>query len=199
MTAPGPVILDAARAVARARDLCAYIDAGPTPFHAVAESARRLAAAGFEELTERAAWKLEAGRGYFVARNSSTILAFRLAGKAPSETGVALVGAHVDSPNLRVKPRAEMSVEGYRQLAVEVYGGPILATWTDRDLGIAGRVVVAGDGSGPRGGVREKLVTIRRPVARTSNLAIHLARNVNDDGLKLDKQRHLPPMLGLDD
>jgi aspartyl aminopeptidase len=193
------VILDAARALARARDLCAYVDASPTPFHAVAESARRLAAAGFEELTERAAWKLEAGRGYFVTRNSSTILAFRLAGKAPSETGVALVGAHVDSPNLRVKPRAEMSVEGYRQLAVEVYGGPILATWTDRDLGIAGRVVVAGDGSGPRGGVREKLVTIRRPIARTSNLAIHLSRNVNDDGLKLDKQRHLPPMLGLDD
>src|SRR5262245_51492262 len=119
MKAPGPVILDAARAVARARDLCAFVDASPMPFQAVAESARRLAAAGFEALTEGAAWKLEAGRGYFVTRNASTILAFRLAGRAPSETGVALVGAHVDSPNLRVKPRAEWGNEGYRQLAVE--------------------------------------------------------------------------------
>jgi len=194
-----PVLLDAARATARARDLCAFVDASPMPFQAVAESARRLVAAGFEELAESAAWKLEAGRGYFVTRNTSTILAFRLAAKAPSETGVALVGAHVDSPNLRVKPRAETTVEGYRRLEVEVYGGPILATWTDRDLGIAGRVVLAGDGAGPRGGVRQKLVTIRRPIARTSNLAIHLSRGVNDDGLKLDKQRHLPPMLGLDD
>jgi aspartyl aminopeptidase len=203
MNNKAPVILDAARAIARARDLCAFVDASPMPFHAVAESARRLVAAGFTELTESAAWKLEAGRGYFVARNASTILAFRLALRSPSETGVALVGAHVDSPNLRVKPRAETTVEGYRRLEVEVYGGPILATWTDRDLGIAGRVVTASDGgkSGncPRGGVVQQLVTIRRPIARTSNLAIHLNRNVNDDGLKLDKQRHLPPMLGLDD
>ncbi len=203
MKTPGAVILDSARAAARARDLCAFVDASPMPYQAVAESAKRLVAAGFEEMHESATWKLEAGRGYFVARNSSTLLAFRLAAKAPSETGVALVGAHVDSPNLRVKPRAESGNEGYRQLAVEVYGGPILATWTDRDLGIAGRVVVAADGArsgdGPRGGVAQRLVVVRRPLARVSNLAIHLARNVNEDGLTLDKQRHLPPMLGLDD
>src|SRR6185295_1870394 len=123
-TKPGAVVLDADRAVARARDLCSFIDASPMPFQAVAESARRLAAAGFEELTEGDAWTLEAGRGYFVTRNASTILAFRLAAKAPSETGVALVGAHVDSPNLRLKPRPETGAEGYRQLGVEVYGGP---------------------------------------------------------------------------
>jgi len=197
MSTSGAVILDEKRAVARARDLCAFIDASPMPHHAVAESARRLAAAGFEELSEAAAWKLEPGRAYFVTRNASTILAFALAAKAPSETGVALVGAHVDSPNLRVKPRADLGNEGYRQLAVEVYGGAILATWTDRDLGLAGRVVLAGDGAGPRGGTRSHLVTIRRPIARVSNLAIHLNRAVNEDGLKLDKQRHLPPMLGL--
>jgi aspartyl aminopeptidase len=197
MTNDAAVILDAKRAVARAKDLCAFIDAGPMPYQAVAESAKRLGAAGFRELTESAEWKLEAGRGYWVTRNSTTLLAFRLAAKAPSSTGVALVGAHVDSPNLRVKPRGDQVSEGYRQLAVEVYGGPILATWTDRDLGLAGRVVLAGDGAGPRGGVRQHLVTIRRPVARVSTLAIHLNRAVNDDGLKLDKQRHLPPMLGL--
>lgn len=195
----GAVILDAARATARARDLCAFIDASPMPYQAVAECARRLAAAGYEELLESAEWKLAPGRGYFVTRNSTTILAFRLAAAAPSATGVALVGAHVDSPNLRVKPRAESGSEGYRTLAVEVYGGPILATWTDRDLGLAGRVVLADAGTGPRGGVRQAMVAIRRPIARVSNLAIHLNRNVNEDGLKLDKQRHLPPMLGLDD
>ena len=199
MKTNGAVILDAPRAIARARDLCAFIDASPMPYQAVAQCARRLIAAGYEELTECSAWKLEPGRGYFVTRNSTTILALRLAAKAPSETGVALVGAHVDSPNLRVKPRAETGSEGYRTLAVEVYGGPILATWTDRDLGIAGRIVLAGDGPGPRGGVRQEFVSIRRPIARVSNLAIHLNRSVNDDGLKLDKQRHLPPMLGLDD
>jgi aspartyl aminopeptidase len=193
------VILDAARAVSRAKDLCAFIDASPMPFQAVAECARRLTAAGFEELTEGAPWKLRAGGGYYVTRNASTILAFRLAAKAPSETGVALVGAHVDSPNLRVKPRPETGHEGYRQLGVEVYGGAILATWTDRDLGLAGRVVLSGTGPGPRGGVKQVLVAIRRPIARVSNLAIHLNRAVNDDGLRLDKQRHLPPMLGLDD
>src|SRR5204862_2158343 len=128
------------------------------------------AEAGYSELLESAAWNLEPGRGYFVARNSTTLLAFRLASGAPSETGVALVGAHVDSPNLRVKPRAETGSEGYRTLAVEVYGGPILATWTDRDLGLAGRVVMAAQGAGPRGGVRQELVTIRKPIARVSNL-----------------------------
>ena len=191
------VILDAGRALARARDLCAFIDASPMPYQAAAESIARLTAAGFTQLTECSPWELEPGRGYYVTRNSSTVLAFRLAAKAPSLTGVALVGAHLDSPNLRVKPRAETGNEGYRQLAVEVYGGPILATWTDRDLGLAGRVILAGDGAGPRGGVRQALVTIRKPLARVSNLAIHLSRGVNDDGLKLDKQRHLPPMLGL--
>jgi aspartyl aminopeptidase len=199
MSQPGAVILDAARATSRARDLCAFVDACPMPYQATAECARRLAAAGYEELTEGAPWKLRAGGGYFVTRNRTTLLAFRLAAKAPSETGVALVGAHLDSPNLRVKPRGETSHEGYRQLAVEVYGGAILATWLDRDLGIAGRVVLSGGGSGPRGGVREAFVSIRRPVARVPSLAIHLNREVNDAGLKLDRQRHLPPMLGLDD
>jgi aspartyl aminopeptidase len=197
MTNDGPVILDRKRAVDRAKDLCAFIDASPMPYQAVAECSRRLAAAGFKELSESSEWKLEAGRGYWVTRNSTSLLAFRLAAKAPSATGVALVGAHLDSPNLRVKPRGDATSEGYVQLAVEVYGAPILATWTDRDLGLAGRVVLADDGSGPRGRVRQHLVTVRRPIARVSNLAIHLNRGVNDDGMKLDKQRHLPPMLGL--
>lgn len=192
------VVLDEERARARARDLCAFVDASPMPYQAAAECAKRLVAAGSKELREEDPWKLEPGRLHHVTRNGTTLLAFRLAAKPPSQTGVALVGAHLDSPNLRVKPRPECGCEGYRQLAVEVYGSPILATWTDRDLGLAGRVVLAGGGAGPRGGVREALVTIARPVARVTNLAIHLNRGVNEDGLRLDKQRHLPPILGLD-
>ena len=193
------MILDRERALRRARDFCSFLDASPMPHLAAAEATRRLRDAGFEALGEDEAWTLEPGRGYYVVRNGTTVIALRLAHGAPAETGLALVGAHLDSPNLRIKPRAEVTTEGYRLLGVEVYGGPILATWVDRDLGIAGRVVLAADRDAPRSGTRAELVAIRRPVARVSTLAIHLGRGVNEDGLKLDKQRHLPPMLGLDD
>lgn len=192
--AGGAVILDPARARQRALDLCAYIDASPMPYQACAESVRRLREAGYEALDEGDAWKLEPGRGYYVTRADTTVLAFRLGAKAPSATGFSVVGAHLDSPNLRVKPHAETGSSGYRQLSVDVYGGAILATWLDRDLGIAGRVVVEG-----KGGPSSRLVAIRRPIARIANLAIHLNRKVNDEGLHVDKQRHLPPFLGLDD
>jgi aspartyl aminopeptidase len=196
--APTVVVPSVPRPLVRARDLCAFVDASPTPYHAVAECARRLVDAGYVDLAESEPWRLTPGQGYFVTRNASTILAFRLAARPPSETGFAMVGAHVDSPNLRVKPRPETGAEGYRQLGVEVYGGAILATWTDRDLGLAGRVVLAGPGVGPRGGTRQRLFAFRRPLARVANLAIHLNRGVNEEGLKLDKQRHLQPILGLD-
>lgn len=190
----GAVVLDAKRARDRALDLCRFVDASPMPFQACAEITRRLREAGYEPLSEGDAWKLEKGRGYFVTRADTTVIAFRVGAKAPSETGFSVVGAHVDSPNLRLKPNAETTCGGYRQLGVEVYGGAILATWLDRDLGLAGRVVVQG-----KKGTTSRLVAIRRPIARISNLAIHLNRKVNEDGLKLDKQRHLPPVLGLDD
>ncbi len=176
-------------------DLCRFIDASPMPYQACAEITRRLRAAGYQPLDEADRWKLEPGRGYFVTRAGTTVVAFRVGRQAPAETGFRIVGAHVDSPNLRIKPNAETTSFGYRQLGVEVYGGAIVASWLDRDLGLAGRVVLAGRG----GAQRTALVEIRRPIARISNLAIHLNRKINDDGLKLDKQRHLPPMLALDD
>ncbi len=187
------VVLDRERALDRARDLCAFIDASPMPQHAVLEAVRRLDAAGFSPLDEGEAWHLEPGAGYYVVRAGTTLVAFRVGSAAPEAAGLRLVGAHTDSPNLRLKPRASVVSEGYRRLAVEVYGGALLATWADRDLGLAGRLVVRADG----GALRSVPVCIRRPVARVPNLAIHLNRNVNDEGLKLDKQRHLPPVVGL--
>lgn len=192
----GAVILDRARARERTLDLARFIDASPMPYQASAEVQRRLVDAGFTELREGDAWKLEPGRGHFVVRADTTVVAFRVGTRAPAETGFSMVGAHIDSPNLRVKPNAETTTMGYRQLAVEIYGGAILASWPDRDLGLAGRVVLQ---TGKRRAQTTALVTIRRPIARVANLAIHLNRKINDDGLKLDKQRHMPPILGLDD
>jgi len=193
------VILDRERARARALDLCSFIDASPMPYQAVAECVRRLDAAGYTLLREEDTWTLEPGGRHYVTRNGTTILAFRVGAEPASETGVVAIGAHLDSPNLRVKPHAAVRAHGYRQLGVEVYGGAILATWSDRDLGLAGRVVTGTAGSRPRERVEAHLVTIDRPVARVANAAIHLNRRVNEDGLKLDKQRHMPPILGLDD
>ncbi len=186
------VVLDADRALARAEDLCRFIDCGPMPQLAAVECARRLTGAGYQELREEYAWRLAPGGCYYVMRAGTTVIAFRAGSQAPAEAGIRAVGAHLDSPNLRVKPHGMNVAEGYRRLAVEVYGGALLATWTDRDLGLAGRLVVQ-DGDG----LRTELIRIDRPVARIPNLAIHLNRKVNDDGLRLDKQRHLPPVLGL--
>src|SRR5258706_15470861 len=117
MLTSGAVILDAARATARARDLCAFIDASPMPYQAVAESARRLVEAGYSELLESAAGNLEPGRGYFVARNSPTLLAFRLAAGAPPETGGGPAGGGGDPPNPPLQPPAGFRAGGHRHAA----------------------------------------------------------------------------------
>ncbi len=172
-------------------DLLDYLDASPTPYHAVAETAARLEAAGYTALSERDVWSLAPGGRHFVVRNGSSIAAFRVGSRAPAESGFRMVGAHTDSPNLRLKPRPGFAEQGVLCLGVEIYGSPILATWTDRDLGLAGRVVVEG-----AGGPTTRLVRLERPVLRIPNLAIHLNRGVNEDGLRLDKHRHLAPVVG---
>jgi aspartyl aminopeptidase len=180
------------RGVAAARDLCAYIDASPTPFHAVAETVRRLAAAGFSEISEREVFRLSAGEKRYVVRGGSTIIAFVVGTEAPAEAGFRVIGAHTDSPNLRIKPNADASKHGYRQVGVEVYGGALYSTWMDRDLSIAGRVLVRrGDA------IEARNVDLARTVCRVPNLAIHLNRGVNSDGLVLNAQKHLVPILGL--
>jgi aspartyl aminopeptidase len=178
--------------VAAAQDLCAFIDASPTPFHAAAEAARRLEAAGFHEISEREPFRLSAGDKRYVLRGGGTIIAFIVGTDAPADAGFRILGAHTDSPNLRIKPNADASKQGYRQVGVEVYGGALYSTWLDRDLSIAGRVLLRRDGK-----VEPRMVNLGKPVCRVPNLAIHLNRNVNTDGLVINAQKHLVPVLGL--
>ncbi|GEN08898.1 aspartyl aminopeptidase [Myxococcus fulvus] len=178
---------------ALANDLLAYIDASPTPYHAVRETARRLEKAGYRALDERESWTLKPGERVYVTRGDTSIAAFQLGTAPVDRSGFRLVGSHTDSPNLRLKPNAQVSKNGYQQLGVEIYGGVLLHTWTDRDLSLAGRVVVM-EGGKPKG----HLVDFRRPLLRVPNLAIHLNRTVNSDGLKLNAQEHMVPVLGLE-
>src|SRR5690242_17874045 len=113
------------------RDLLAFIEAAPTPYHAVAEVAARLQHAGFRRFSERDAWQLGPGDRGYVVRGGGSIAAFRMGQKSPAEAGFVIVGAHTDSPNLRLKPEAELTAHGFEQLAIEVYGGVLLSTWLD--------------------------------------------------------------------
>jgi aspartyl aminopeptidase len=172
-------------------DLLAYLGASPTPYHAVANAVERLAAAGFGPLDERDAWEnLAAGR-YYVVHEDSALAAFIVPEKRPLRA-FRIVGAHTDSPNLRLKPRPEYEKEGYRQLGVEVYGGVLLNSWLDRDLSLAGRVHVR-----ERGELHSRLVRLDKPRLRVAQLAIHLDRDVNEKGLVLNRQEHLAPIVGL--
>jgi aspartyl aminopeptidase len=174
-------------------DLLAYIDDSPTPYHAVATSVRRLEAAGWQPLDEKEVWELSPGDRRYVVRNDGSLIAFEGGAVSPADAGFRIVGAHTDSPNLRIKPRADVDSNGYRQLAVEAYGGLLLHTWLDRDLTLAGRVALRDEG-----GTRTVLIDFGRPLLRIPALAIHLNREVQKEGLKLDLQRHAVPMLGLE-
>ncbi|GAA2316495.1 M18 family aminopeptidase [Streptomyces kunmingensis] len=164
-----------------------FLAASPTPYHAVANVAARLEEAGFKQVAETDAWDGTSG-GKFVTRGGAVIAWYVPSGAHP-HTPFRIVGAHTDSPNLRVKPQPDMGNQGWRQVAVEVYGGPLLNSWLDRDLGLAGRISLR-DGT-------ERLVDIDRPLLRVPQLAIHLDRSVTAEGLKLDKQRHMQPIWGL--
>lgn len=177
-----------------AHDLLAYIDASPSPFHAVLETSRRLEGAGYRRVEERDSWALAPGDKVYVVRDGGTIAALDVGTEPPEESGVRLIGAHTDSPTLRLKPQPELVREGYRQLGVEVYGGALYSTWLDRDLSIAGRVVVRGDAAK----VESHLVRLDDLLVRIPNLAIHLNRGVNDS-LQLNAQQHLAPVCGLGD
>jgi aspartyl aminopeptidase len=167
-------------------DLAEFVQVAPTPYHAVAAVAARLEKSGFRQVHEAEQWDGEAG-GKYVLRGGA-IVAWQVPEGTAPETPFRVVGAHTDSPNLRVKPQPDLGAAGWRQVAVEIYGGPLLNSWLDRDLGVAGRLSLR-DGS-------TRLVNVDRPLMRVAQLAIHLDRQVND-GLKLDKQRHLQPLWGL--
>ncbi|MFD3516888.1 M18 family aminopeptidase [Streptomyces sp. NPDC058657] len=167
-------------------DLMSFLTAGPSPYHAVATAAERLEKAGFRQVAETDAWDGSKG-GKYVLRGGA-IVAWYVPEGARAHTPFRIVGGHTDSPNLRVKPVPDSGNQGWRQVAVEVYGGTLLNTWLDRDLGLAGRLTLR-DGS-------HRLVNIDRALLRVPQLAIHLDRSAND-GLKLDKQRHMQPIWGL--
>jgi len=177
---------------AQAQSLLDFIDASPSPWHAADSAAKQLLSAGFKALDETERWSLETGGKYFVMRGGASIIAFVLGHKPLADTGYRIVGAHTDSPGLRLKPRAPHASEGLVRLGVEVYGGPILATFTDRDLSLAGRVNVR-----TADGFETRLLRIEDPLVRLPNLAIHMNREVNEQGLKLNKQNELPLIFSL--
>lgn len=166
-----------------------FLKASPTPFHAVEQMRNRLKAAGYKAIKESEAWdQLSTGK-YYVTRNDSSIIAFTLASN-PVEQGFRIVGAHTDSPCLKVKPNPEIIKESYLQLGVEVYGGALLNPWFDRDLSLAGRVSFVTE----NGDVENALIDFEKAIAVIPSLAIHLDREANDLR-SIDKQKHIPPVL----
>ena len=184
-----------ARASTDAQHLLDFIDASPSPWHAVASAAKQLSERGFVRLEEGERWPTAAGGRYYTVRGAASLIAF-VPGSGPlAATGFRIVGAHTDSPGLRVKPRPAQPGDGLLRLAVEVYGGPILASFADRDLSLAGRLILRG-AAGPR----TQLLRFEQPLLRLPNLAIHMNREVNEQGLKFNKQSEIPLILGaLDD
>lgn len=183
-TAARPVFFDRAHT----DDLIAYLSSSPSPYHAVASAAERLEKAGFRRVAETDAWAAEPGGRYLI--RGGALIAWYIPEGAGPETPFRVVGSHTDSPNLRVKPIPDTGSAGWRQVAIEIYGGVPLNTWLDRDLGLSGRLALR-DGT-------TRLVQLDEPLLRVPQLAIHLDRQVNE-GLKLDKQRHLTPIWGLGD
>ena len=173
------------------QNLLDFIDASPSPWHAVKSIETRLSAVQFVKLDETAKWDVQPGGRYYVIRDDSSIIIFVLGQKPLPETGFKIIGAHTDSPGLRIKPNAATGADGLLRLGVEVYGGPILATFTDRDLSLAGRISYKDD----KNNLVSQLVKFDQPLLRLPNLAIHMNRAVNEDGLKLHKQNELPLIL----
>ncbi len=172
-------------------DLLKFIDNSPSPYHAVQNVKKKLEGFGFTDLDEKQKWALAAGGRYYVIRDGSSIIFF-VAGVNPLEnTGYKILGAHTDSPGLKIKPNPVNNSDDLLRLGVEVYGGPILATFTDRDLSLAGRISYKTSA----GKIASQLVHFEQALLRLPNLAIHMNRKVNEDGLKLNKQNELPLMI----
>ena len=174
---------------------CNFVTASPTPFQAVSNLTARLSASGFKSISERSAdaSALQAGGKYFYTRNQSSLVAFTLP-ERPSSTSPAISFAvgHLDSPCLKVRPVSKKAKDGYLQVGVELYGGGIWHSWFDRDLSLAGRVIV----SNGQGSYSSKLVKIDRPLLRIPTLAIHLDRTMNE-AFKFNKETNYRPILGL--
>lgn len=177
-----------------AENMLDFIYESPTQFNAVAVSAEMLEKNGFEKLNPKENWKLEVGKKYYITKNSSALVAFKINSDEVEKEGFRIIGSHTDSPGFRIKPNAEMeSCGAYLKLNTEGYGGMILSTWLDRPLAMAGRVFLRGEN--PFKPV-EKIVNINKPVCIIPNLAIHMNRSIND-GYKYNKQTDMLPLVGL--
>ncbi|NOY62114.1 MAG: M18 family aminopeptidase [Gammaproteobacteria bacterium] len=174
------------------RGLLDFIDHSPTPFHCVEQMVTRLEAKGFQRLHEADRWQLAAEQCYYVTRNDSSLIAFRCGSGDVCQQGIRMVGAHTDSPCLKVKPQPEINKKGYFQLGVEVYGGALLNPWFDRDLSLAGRVGYL-DGEGA---LHHATINFVKALAVIPSLAIHLDRSANKER-SINAQNHLPPLVAL--
>lgn len=172
--------------------LVAFLHKSPTPFHAVRNMQSRLEEAGYQQLSEKASWQLQPGGQYFITRNDASLVAWKMPKtKDLITSGFRMIGAHTDSPCLKVKPNPELHKHGYFQLGVEVYGGVLLGPWFDRDLSLAGRVSFQDE----EGQLRQALIDFEKPIAVIPSLAIHLDREANN-GRAINAQTFLPPILG---
>ena len=170
-------------------DLMDFLAMSPTPFHVVEQIIYKLECAGYQRLYEADSWELKDKQGYYVTRNDSSIIAFKM-GEDFISNGIKMVGAHTDSPCLKVKPEPDMLTKGYYQLGVEVYGGALLNPWFDRDLSLAGRVNYLDEDND----LCSTLINFEDPVAIIPSLAIHLDRDANKNR-SINAQTDIPPVL----
>lgn len=174
------------------QDLMFFLDASPTAWHAVAKVRHQLLEANFLELSEQHPWNIQPGRHYVVTRNGSSLCAFVTPQHFPRR--LRLLASHTDSPSFKLKPQSEIRKHGAILLGVEIYGAPLLTSWLNRDLGIAGRVLY----TDRQGHIRESLVRLDQYPVIIPQLAIHLDREVNEKGLLLNKQDHFNALAALD-
>ncbi len=168
-----------------------FLESCPTPFHTTSFIAKNLQEAGFTELTESEDWQISSGSGYYCCRDNGSIIAFKSGLESNMDSPWRMIGSHCDSPALQIKPNAiKKTSHAVDQLCVEVYGGPLLGTWFDRDLGIAGRVTLLDD----TGQLLVHTIDFKRPMAIIPSLAIHLDKTANKDHT-IEKQKHLYPLL----
>lgn len=172
------------------KDLFEYIAASPTAYHAVAHTAALLEVKGYTELPENEKWELQGGKGYFVTRNGSSLIAFRV--PEGDYRGFMMTAAHCDSPCFKIKENAVLSDGRYTRLSVEKYGGMLCSTWLDRPLSVAGRVMVR-----TSEGIESRLVDFGEPCAIIPNVAIHMNRSAND-GMAYNAAVDMLPLIGED-
>jgi len=174
-----------------AKELNSFIDASPTASHCVIQAENILKSKGFKRVFEQDAWKLKKGDKFYLVRHESALIAGIIGKKSPEISGFRIIGSHTDSPSLKLKPASVSVKEGYIQLSVEVYGGPIFASWMDRELSLAGKVVVRKGSE-----YQVMLVDMEKPLLMIPQLAIHYNKEVNT-AYNINAQDHLVPVMGL--